>query len=246
MGRNSDGSYSLSQNDNVNISILTSNVSGSVNLNHSEDSSNGFMQNVTDWRNIEAHFYIYLEQKGDESPFKISGHGGARLSDQACAGCAYEGSLTPAGQSQFMKAQWYPSGYAMRSPKSVTGSIVGRWVGMKLVIITQAKRNVRMELWIDEGNVTNNWRMVDCTVDTGGWGNQGTSCGGVADQVLDFGGPIVHFKWNHQTKVKVKCLSVREIQDKPADQGGTGGTTGGGRRNNRRHNTTGHIGTIRR
>jgi hypothetical protein len=48
-------------------------------------------------------------------------------------------------------------------------------------------------------------------VDRGGWGTEGTECGGAPDQIISWGGPITTFRWDTATDVDFKYLSVREI-----------------------------------
>jgi hypothetical protein len=68
-----------------------------------------------------------------------------------------------------------------------------------------------MESWVDKNN-DNTWVKVDDFVDRGGFGNQGGHCGGDPDQIITWGGPDAVFRWDGQTDVDVKNLSVREIQ----------------------------------
>ena len=53
---------------------------------------------------------------------------------------------------------------------------------------------------------------VDEFVDSGGWGDQGSICGGAPDQLITWGGPIATFRWDNATHVDFKNFSVREIE----------------------------------
>lgn len=87
-----------------------------------------------------------------------------------------------------------------------------------------------MENWVDQNN-DGNWVKVFETVDAGGWGSEGTAgCGGQADQIITWGGPIATFRWDSATDVDFKNLSIREINARgPAASGAVAGafTSGG-------------------
>ena len=87
-----------------------------------------------------------------------------------------------------------------------------------------------MENWVDQNN-DGNWVKVFEPVDAGGWGHEGIGCGGQADQIITWGGPIATFRWDSATDVDFKNLSIREInaQGGPAASGTVAGafTSGG-------------------
>ena len=68
-----------------------------------------------------------------------------------------------------------------------------------------------MENWIDKNN-DNTWVKIYDFVDRGGFGNQGGHCGGRSRPNDNLGRPDAVFRWDGQTDVDVKNLSVREIQ----------------------------------
>jgi hypothetical protein len=105
-------------------------------------------------------------------------------------------------------------GYTYQPEKSVTEDIVGRWIGLKFICVSLAKNRVKLLIYIDEGNVTNNWMPVNSFVDSGGWSIGSNGFGGDPDQVLDYGGPIVFFKWRGMGVTRVKKLAVREVVNK--------------------------------
>jgi hypothetical protein len=69
-------------------------------------------------------------------------------------------------------------------------------------------------LYVDDGDVTNNWvKWVD-VVDHGQWSNADGSvnpCGGDRNQLITWGGPVATFRWDTWANVDLKFLSVREI-----------------------------------
>lgn len=223
--KNSDGSYTLSQNDRVFLAIETNDNSGVVGTDQSTSSARGFMRNYHDWKNIEAHAYFFVEPDNPfDSAITFGAHGGNPEStfNNICIGTGYQAQFYKSGKNRFGKAIHYPSGHYYQDFKSNILDIGGRWIGFKIVIIVVSPGKVKLETYVDEGNVTNNWLPLNSYTDTGGWGGQGgdedtlTSlvnvCGGKTDQVMDMGGPVVWWKWdNFPSGVRIKNLAVREI-----------------------------------
>ncbi|MDW0176100.1 MAG: hypothetical protein QOK58_07575, partial [Nitrososphaeraceae archaeon] len=91
--------------------------------------------------------------------------------------------------------------------------ISGKWVGLKVIMYNAVEKDksvVKLELWVDKNN-NNNWIKANEKTDKGGWGNAGRECGGKADQIITWGGPIAAFRWDGATDVDIKKFSVREI-----------------------------------
>ena len=70
---------------------------------------------------------------------------------------------------------------------------------------------VRLQSWFD-ANADGKWIKINEFVDSGGWGDQGSICGGAPDQLITWGGPIATFRWDNATHVDFKNFSVREIE----------------------------------
>ena len=51
-----------------------------------------------------------------------------------------------------------------------------RWVGIKLVVYDLDDGDVQLELWVDNGDETNNWKKVTEYVDDGNWNVAGSDC----------------------------------------------------------------------
>ena len=77
-------------------------------------------------------------------------------------------------------------------------------------ILPDGKLGVKMENWVDK-NSDQHWEKVYEYTDSGGWGRDGTDCGGKPDQMIIWGGPIATFRWDSADDVDFKFLSVREI-----------------------------------
>jgi hypothetical protein len=90
---------------------------------------------------------------------------------------------------------------------------MNKWIGFKTVIfntVIDGKIAVKMENWIDVLN-DGNWKKIYGYTDSGGFGQDGDRCGGSADQIISWGGPIVTFRWDGTSNIDFKNLSVREI-----------------------------------
>jgi hypothetical protein len=98
--------------------------------------------------------------------------------------------------------------------KRAMSSIEGEWVGFKGIMYNiqeNGETAVKMEIWLDKNN-DGNWVKVDENIDRGGWGDEGEECGGEADQIVTWGGPIATFRWDGANSVDIKNFSVREIE----------------------------------
>ena len=223
--KNADGSYSLSQNDRVFLAIESADIGGLSGLNQLVNSARGFMRNPRDWKNIEAHIYFYVEPENETDDCIVIGcHGGNPEStyNNKCVGVSYQAHFFKSGKTRFAKCLYYPDGHLYTDLISRTNDVAGRWIGFKFQCIVIAENKVILRTYMDDGNVTNNWQLINHMVDAGGWGGRDSTdeislqvrniCGGTADQVLDHGGPVVFFKWqNFGSGLRVKNLAVREI-----------------------------------
>ena len=226
--KNMDGSYSLSQNSDVYLAIETNDKSGVIGTDQKTASARGFMRNPRDWKNIEVHGYFFADPASSpDAVITISCHGGDPYStyNNRCLGIGYQFSVFKSGSARFGKALWYPTGHLYTTPKSILTDLGGRWIGFKLVCIVLGPGKVKLETFVDEGNITNNWKPLDTITDSGGWGGQGLSldpeeatsnvCNGSTDHILDMGGPIVSFAWSgFSAGMKIKNLAIREITAK--------------------------------
>ena len=227
--KNPDGSWKVSSPE-VRYNIITS--SGYhpnliTTLNQKQLSEKGYMQSHNDWKNVEITAYLKLDNQGGfitgASGGLLGGHytmyarGGRHIgfgpTDGGCEGTSYHGDWSYDGATRFAKEQWFPS-YVFTPYKTSTGPIESKWVGFKTIMYNiqqNGKTAVNMEIWVDT-NGNGNWFKVNEFVDSGGWGNTGTECGGSSDQIITWGGPIVTYRWDNSPDVDIKDFSVREIQ----------------------------------
>jgi hypothetical protein len=172
------------------------------------------MQSTNDWKNVEMTGYIKVNSFQQDDDTAWYNRGGRHTSSQPCEGTGYKGDVYYSGKTRFPKEQWHNGGYSFSPTVSATTSIEDRWVGIKYVVYNFAQNGktvVKLENWLDNNN-NGNWAKIYEYTDTGGWGNQGTQCGGNPDQIITWGGPVATFRWDSATDVDIKNFSVREIQ----------------------------------
>jgi len=215
--KNSDGSWKM-KSTQVRMNVYTStgyDADDISTLDHGAIASKGYMLASNDWRNFEMTQYVKVNTSPSDDNFSPNGRGGRHTGDgppEGCEGSSMKGDVFFSGKVRFAKEQWHVS-YVFTSLKSATSSIEDKWIGIKFVVYNfqeNSKTVVKTELWLDKNN-NGIFVKVDENVDRGGWGTEGTDCGGAPDQIISWGGPITTFRWDTATDVDFKFLSVREI-----------------------------------
>lgn len=218
--RNADGSWKVTQTAApVSMQVYQKNgynpvTAGNAALNQQVMHSRGYMQGPDDFRNIEATIYVKLQSTPAPDDFYWVARGGEHeRSLPNCEGCALRAHFGTNASTQMQKEQWHVA-TSVEPRKNVLGvSIIGKWVGLKFIVINKTINGILVtsqQLWCDIDN-TNSWQKIDERTDAGGWGNQGFQCGGVSDQLISWGGPMVQFGWQTFSEVDFDKLSVREI-----------------------------------
>lgn len=176
-----------------------------------------------EWKNVEITGYAKALTATDDDDSLVWYARGNRHNDRVpCEGTSLKGGISANGTVSWVKEIWHTGGYTdEREKKKVTNSIMGRWIGWKVVIydigINDNSTAIKMESYLDD-NAENKWQKVADLVDNGGW--EATSadsvfysanCGRPRDYVIINPGKIVSFRsdnmvWNFQN------MSVREIQ----------------------------------
>lgn len=215
--KNPDGSWKMKATQ-VRMAVYTSTLYDGDDiptLDHGDIASKGYMLRANDWRNFEMTQYVKVNTSPSDDNFSPNGRGGRHTGDGppvGCEGSSMKGDVFFSGKVRFAKEQWHVS-YVFTSLKTATGSIEDKWIGIKFIVYNFVENNkvvVKTELWLDTNN-SGNFVKVDERVDRGGWGTEGTDCGGAPDQIISWGGPITTFRWDTATDVDFKFLSVREI-----------------------------------
>jgi hypothetical protein len=180
------------------------------------------------WKNVEMTGYFKLHQGNDQ--FTLIGRQGPTYNDNGgCGAYGYYGSLSANGDAYFKKKLFHHGGYTGRTAVqgSVVDDLMDRWVGIKLVVYDLDDGEVKLELWVDDGDETNNWKKVTEYVDDGNWVVSGNGCDRSSDDIIEEG-TRGGFRVD-DSQFEFKKLSIREIaegaeaaDEEAADDGGGG------------------------
>lgn len=218
--KNEDGSWKI-KSSKVRLEVMTTSGYHPENIDtYDQDNlaDNGYMQDQRDWKNIEITGFVKINSAtSTEDNIAWYARGGKHNDAEECEGTSYKGRLFYSGLTGFSKEQWHDGGYSFTTSKSVTSSIMDRWVGFKVIMYNMPADSdntsgVVLENWLNNNADKKTWVKVDTKTDDGSWGNQGGVCGGSPDQILTWGGPLAYFRWDSSTDADFKWLSVREIE----------------------------------
>jgi len=224
--RNADGSYKV-QSNSVRLQVYTS--SGyHQNLITTYDqralTQKGYMQSPNDWKNVEITGYMKVNHfttstTNGAAHIELLARGGTHTSTVPCEGTAHHSNTYETGRVKFEKELEHTAGYTTNDPQisGATGTLQGKWVGVKAVFYTFQNGSVKLEQWLDDksDNINspgNNWHKVLQFNDIGNWGGGSPNCGGTPTTIITWGGPLTHFRWDNIDDMDIKDLSVREIQ----------------------------------
>lgn len=179
---------------------------------------------LDEWKDVEITGYAKVLNASDEDDALVWYARGNRHNNLVpCEGTSLKGGIAVDGTISWVKEIWHTGGYTdERGKKKVTESIIGRWIGWKIVIynINEKSTNrtiVKMESYVDD-KAENKWVKVAEEVDSGGWEASSSdsvfysaNCGRPKDFVITNPDKVAAFRsdnmiWNFQN------LSVREIQ----------------------------------
>lgn len=198
----------------------------------------GTPPNAKWWKNVEITGYAKViesisstnsdtadyngdSEEGEEQDFTRDldwrARGGRHNCEHPCEGTAYTGTIDIDGNVRWKKEIWHTGGYTdARAVDKATDSIVGRWIGWKIVIYNTNNTAVKLESYLDDKN-NNQWRKVADLVDSGEWYANSSDkefysvdCGRPKDYTITNGGQIVTFR-SDNIIWDFKNLSVREI-----------------------------------
>jgi hypothetical protein len=174
------------------------------------------------WKNVEITGYarVISANSPNDDHLDWYARGGKHSDDVPCDGSALKGWLGIDGTVSWIKEIWFTDGYTDQLAKAkVTDSILGRWIGWKVVMYNIANDTaVRMQSYLDDKN-NNHWVKVADIIDDGGWYADASDnefysadCGKPKDYIITDSGPTVTFR-SDNIIWDLKNLSVREIQD---------------------------------
>ena len=163
------------------------------------------------WKNTEMTGYFNIHS-GDDQFTMIARHGPSYHDNGGCEAYGYY-ALTAVDGNVFFKKKLYHfnNGYTKRLAQiPALGDLHDKWVGMKFVVYDLPNGDVKLELWIDNGDMTNNWHKETELIDKGNLAVEGgDDCGRQAtDKIED--GTRVSFRADNSV-FDFKKLSVREI-----------------------------------
>lgn len=206
-------------------SIGYSNGSVRSDVNHAFIASTGFMFTSKDWRDVEITGYFDCRMVMNSNARIQFFARSAEIPNerQWCPGSFYMGELLMDGRFRWVKNQYWLSAV---SKDWIDATFVGLgtdlinkplgWFGIKIVIhnidIGGGTLGVQLQLYVDRNN-NNLWTLVSQAdvIDNGGWGADGVPCGGNADQIITWGGPLATIQLIGDTGIMFNKLSVREV-----------------------------------
>jgi hypothetical protein len=163
-----------------------------------------------EWKNVEMTGYFKLQEGNDQ--FTLIARQGPTYNDNGgCGAYGYYGLLSANGDAYFKKKLWHHGGYTDRTAvrSGVVDDLNDRWVGIKLVAYDLDNDDVKLELWVDDGDETNNWKKVTEYTDDGNWQVAGSDCDKDGDEIIHEG-TRGGFRVD-DSQFEFKKLSIREI-----------------------------------
>jgi hypothetical protein len=218
------GVVRLTQNNNVQLCFTTSKGYGTsfVHTDRAELLDSRFMQDKRDWHNVEITVVFRYIGGNDVGDIVLGSRTGLGDTDP-CAGHSYKAGLNLDGLGGFLsKQQYFSSGNDYRNfdTTKMGTQIKGKFVALKLVIydldhdgepttVTEDAESVQLEFYGSVGG-SNPFRILEEYRDQGHWG-QAAVCGGEANTIGLWGGPITTLEWRNNAEIEIQSVSIREI-----------------------------------
>ena len=164
------------------------------------------------WKNTEMTGYFKVTT-GNDQVTMIARHGPSYHANGGCDAYGYYALTAVNGEVYFKKKLYhFNGGYTERVAQvQALNNILGKWIGMKFVVYDLNDGSVKLELWIDNGDMTNNWKKETELVDHGQLTVQGGSdCGRPGNYIIPEGTRVSYRVDN--SVFDFKKLSVREIE----------------------------------
>jgi hypothetical protein len=168
------------------------------------------------WKNVEMSGYFKLLDGQDEFTM-IARHGPSYHENGGCDAYGYYGMLSAEGDAFFKKKTYHHGGgYTERTAveENVVSELQDRWIGIKFMVYDVDNGDVKLELWIDDGDETNNWKKVTEYIDDGEWETEDSHCDRPDDYIID-SGTRATFRID-DSEFEFKKLSVKEIETEGA------------------------------
>ena len=169
------------------------------------------------WKNVEMSGYFRMVNGEDEFTM-IARHGPSYHDNGGCDAYGYYGMLSAEGDAFFKKKTYHHGGgYTDRTAvaENVVNELQDRWIGIKFIVYdVSGEDDVKLELWVDNGDETNNWKKVTEYIDNGEWETDESHCDRPDDYTID-SGTRASFRVD-DSEFEFKKLSVREIETEKA------------------------------
>jgi PKD repeat protein len=164
------------------------------------------------WKNEEITGYFKVLD-GDDQITMIARHGPSYHDNGGCEAYGYYALTAVDGEVYFKKKLYhYDGGYTKRLAQvDALENILNDWIGMKFVVYDLPNGDVKLELWIDQGDMTNNWKKETELVDDGGLNVEGGDDCGVQSNHIIKDGTRSSYRVD-DSLFDFKKLSVREIR----------------------------------
>jgi hypothetical protein len=164
-----------------------------------------------EWKNVEMTGYFKLEEGNDQFTL-VARQGPSYNDDGGCGAYGYYGMLSSEGDAYFKKKLFHHGGYSDRTAEeeNVVDDLDDRWVGIKLAVYDLDDDDVKLELWVDDGDEENNWEKATEYVDDGDWEVSGSDCDRDEDDIIE-DGTRGGFRVD-DSEFEFKHLSIREIE----------------------------------
>ena len=164
-----------------------------------------------EWKNVEMTGYFKLEEGNDQFTL-VARQGPSYNDDGGCGAYGYYGMLSSEGDAYFKKKLFHHGGYSDRTAEeeNVVDDLDDRWVGIKLAVYDLDDDDVKLELWVDDGDEENNWEKATEYVDDGDWEVSGSDCDRDEDDIIE-DGTRGGFRVD-DSEFEFKYLSIREIE----------------------------------
>jgi hypothetical protein len=164
------------------------------------------------WKNVEMTGYFKLLDGSDQFTL-IARQGPTYNDDGGCGAYGYYGLLTADGDAYFKKKLFHHGGYSDRAAveENVVDDLEDRWIGIKMLTYdTGHDDDVKLELWVDDGDEENHWKKVTEYVDDGDWETNDEDCDRSSDDIIE-DGTRGGFRVD-DSEFEFKDLSIREIE----------------------------------
>jgi len=169
------------------------------------------------WKNVEMSGYFKMVNGEDEFTM-IARHGPSYHDNGGCDAYGYYGMLSAEGDAFFKKKTYHHGGgYTDRTAvaENVVDELQDRWIGIKFIVYdVGGEDDVKLELWVDDGDEVNNWKKVTEYIDDGEWKTDESHCDRPDDYTID-SGTRASFRVD-DSEFEFKKLSVREIETEKA------------------------------